>query len=168
MYSNTYAEYIDNEKYYSSKFLKAMQILDERFDENDYKFLKHLMSNRKLIDDIYEIIDDIIISEEIDHRARFLVLGDFLFSMSSYDLTDPANLVFKIRREDYLKNIRLRSLINTTFDYNFCSYIKIHKKLLIGLRIKGILIRTILRSIKDNEWGSEVYFQLKIEQSSMQ
>jgi hypothetical protein len=98
-----------------------------------------------LIDNIYEIIDDIIEKENINKNLRFLIIGDLLFSLLINNNYDPYESIFKISRNEYLKRIRLRSLINTTFDLDYYKCILIHQKILIGLRTKGITSRSIVR-----------------------
>jgi hypothetical protein len=52
------------------------------------------------------------------YDLRFLVIGDFMFSLISFDLTDPAELIFKISRDSYLSKIELRASVNIEFGYD--------------------------------------------------
>lgn len=147
------------EKIYSDKFLKNLQILDNRkFDEDEYNFLKPFF-DEEIIDNILEIIDDIFKNKDF----RYIILGDFLFSMTSLDIRDPSEILFKTNRNAYIERIRLRANINTMFNVDFNEYINKHKKLLIGLRLAKILGKTETRSLKDNSWETIIYFHIKIK-----
>jgi hypothetical protein len=145
-----YKNFIENEKKFSKKFLDSLQIFDERFNEEDYEFIKKIFMNNNLIDKIYYVIDDIIRELKQDYNMRYLVMGDFLFSMTSKELSDPSNLIFKTNRNDYINKIKLRSTINSLIGFESDTYILLHKKLIIGLRINDILERKEIRTIKDN------------------
>lgn len=162
-----YNEFILNEKELSNEFLINQQILDKRFDENEYLVIKKIFTQEKIIKKIYKVIDCLVIQEKLEFKSRFLIIGDFLFSITSFDFIDPANIVFKISRNDYIKNIFIRSEINTLFDYNYQKYIKIHKKLLIGLRIEGVLDRTIIKTKKE-DWETSIYIKLNIEKINLE
>ena len=47
---------------------------------------------------------------------RYLIIGDFLFSLSSADLTEPSELLLKTTRNAYIERMRLRATINILFD----------------------------------------------------
>ena len=64
--------------------------------------------------------------ENINKNLRFLIIGDLLFSLLINNNYDPYESIFKISRNEYLKRIRLRSLINTTFDLDYYKCILIH------------------------------------------
>jgi len=112
-----YKDFIENEKKFSKKFLNNLQIFDERFNEGDYEFIKKIFIDNNLISKIYYVIDDLILSLKQDHDMRFLVMGDFLFSMTSKELSDPSNLVLKTSRSDYLNKVRFRSIINNLIGF---------------------------------------------------
>jgi len=42
-------------------------------------------------------------------------MGDFLFSLTSFDLYDPAELIFKTPRNKYIDRIQTRAAINIFF-----------------------------------------------------
>ncbi len=157
-----YKELIENEKKISREFLIKQQILEERFNEEEYKLIKEILKQEKVIDKIYEVIDFILKEEKIDKENRFLILADFLFSMCSFEITDPSNIVLKLTRNDFIKNIIIRAEINSLMGWDFKKYIKIQKKLIIGLRKEKILEKNVIR-IKDDEWETIVYIRLKIE-----
>jgi hypothetical protein len=144
-----YKIFIEHEKICSDTFLKDMQIFDDRFVEEDYLFLSPLMDSIPT-EKILEIIDDILSKEKIDCSLRLLILGDFLFSMTSQELSDPANMLFKTTRNEYLSKIRFRSVINFYLNCDF-DYLKIHKKLLIGLRINNIIERSEIRTLSGDK-----------------
>jgi len=144
-----YKDFIENEKKFSKKFLNNLQIFDERFNEGDYEFIKKIFIDNNLISKIYYVIDDLILSLKQDHDMRFLVMGDFLFSMTSKELSDPSNLVLKASRSDYLNKIRFRSIINNLIGFRRDEYVLLHQKLIIGLRINNVLKRTEIRTAKD-------------------
>lgn len=156
-----YKIFIEHEKICSDTFLKDMQIFDDRFVEEDYLFLSPLMDSIPT-EKILEIIDDILSKEKIDCSLRLLILGDFLFSMTSQELSDPANMLFKTTRNEYLSKIRFRSVINFYLNCDF-DYLKIHKKLLIGLRINNIIERSEIRTLSGDKWETIIYFSLKYE-----
>jgi hypothetical protein len=162
-----YDEIIEFEKKLSKEFFKNWQIFENKFDENEYLFLKFFLANNILTNKIFEVINELIINEKLDQNIKFLIFNDFLFSMSSYDIKDPSNLIFKITRNSYIQNIVLRSAINTIFNYNYSEYIKIHKKLLIGLRLAKVLIKTEIRTKKNNTWETTIYFSLTIDKTSI-
>jgi hypothetical protein len=145
-----YNDFIENEKILSSKFLLYEQIFDNRFDESDYIIIKKIFENDLLINKIYCVIDKIVLQENLDFKSRFLIIGDFLFSMGSLDLKNPYNIVLKTSRNEYIGRIIERAEINSIFDYDYSKYIKIHKKLLIGLRKYDILQKNVIRLFKDD------------------
>lgn len=158
--NNKYQKFIEKEESYSRKFLSSLQILDRNLNKKEYSFLELIFKNSELIDDIYGIIDDISSKEGIGNEFRYLIMGDFIFSMTSYDVKDPANLLFKTTRDDYIKKIRLRAVINVKLGCDYHKYILLHKKLLIGLKIYKILKKTEIRTVKDKIWNTTIYFQL--------
>lgn len=154
---NDYNDFIENERRVSKKFLEGLQIFDERFNYEDYAFIKKIFDNSEFINKVYYIIDDIINSLKEDYRVRFLVIGDFLFSMTSYELSDPSHIILKTNRNSYIESIKIRSKIN---GLDSEKYILIHKKLIIGLRITGILKRTEIRKFDESSWKTTVYMQI--------
>lgn len=160
---NSYDEYLDKERANSSIFLKNFQIVDDRFDENEYKLIKSIWKNQSLIDIIYAEIDDVLHIEKAESDLRFVIISDFLFSMTSFDIRDPSEIVFKITRSEYFKRIKLRASINTFLNYNWEKYLLIHKKLLIGLRKVNILERAQVRTQKDGVWETTIYIKLKVD-----
>jgi hypothetical protein len=134
------------ESKFSNLFFKRLGILENRIDMNDYIHIKDIASNKDLIEKIYKIISEI---ENSSDETRFLILGDFLFSITSYNLADPANLVYKITRNDYLNKIKIRASMNTLLSHNKYRYIEIHKKLLLALTVNKIIKKTIIRTLVD-------------------
>ena len=158
-----YDEFIRREKEFSDRFLKSQQIITDRFNEDEYIFIKKIMEKDRIIYEIYEIIDDIIRKEKISSDIRFLMIGDFIFSMLPLNIADPENLIIKTTRNDFIKNITMRAEINTNLGCDFRQYIEMQKKLLIGLRIKKILKRIELKIInKDKNWEKIIYMELLI------
>ena len=102
------------------------------------------------IDNIYNTIDDLIKEFKYLPNDRYLIVGDFLFAFTPNDLRDPANIIFKTTRKNYLENICLRSFINESFGFNSDKYLLFHKKLLIGLRLLKILERIQIKSFQNN------------------
>lgn len=157
---NKFEEFIYYERINSEKCLHSLQIFDNRFDDSFYNFLSPLFNNDVLIDNIYSIIDNICAPFKLNNESKFLILSDFLFSMISYDLSDPANLIFKTTRNDYINRIKLRSILNTYLNYNSEQYLIMHKKLLIGLRVNKIIQKTEIRTLHIKKWETVIYFQL--------
>lgn len=157
---NGYESLIENEKKVSEKFLTSLQVFDERFNYEDYDLIKEIFTNSEIIDKIYYIIDDIVNSLKENYRVRFLVMSDFLFSMTSYELSDPSNIILKTSRSSYIENIKIRAKINKCIGLDSERYILIHKKLLIGLRITNILKRTKIRKLENDSWETIIYMQI--------
>lgn len=93
-----------------------------------------------------------------------LILGDFIhaFWMQTTINADPASLVKKVLRDQYVQYIAMRADINKTFGYDEGEYIKVHKKLLIACRLEKVITRSTIRS-KDKEWTTTVYNMLTHE-----
>ena len=162
-----YEEFIKIEKEFCARFLKTQQISSDRFDENDYLLIRELYKNEEIIEKIYNVIDYILEKEKERNISRIIVIGDFLFSIGYMNSDNPDSLVFKVTRNEYLQNIKIRADINTNFGYDYDKYIKIHKKLLIGLRDEKIIEKIIMRR-KDEEWVTIVYFKLKFEINNLE
>ena len=158
-----YKDFIENEKKFSKKFLNNLQIFDERFNEGDYEFIKKIFIDNNLISKIYYVIDDLILSLKQDHDMRFLVMGDFLFSMTSKELSDPSNLVLKTSRSDYLNKVKFRSTINNLIGFKWDEYVLLHQKLIIGLRTNNVLKRTEIRTLKDGSWETIIYMKINLD-----
>jgi len=157
-----YDEFLKNERDFGTRFLKSQQILTDRFDEREYFVIKELFKNVKMIEKVYEVIDNIIKKEKVYYMSRALIMGDFLFSICSLNSKDSACLVSKVSRDDYFNNIDIRTDINMLFDYNREEYIRIHQKLLVGLREEKIIEKNVIRK-KEKDWMSIVYFKLMFE-----
>jgi hypothetical protein len=107
-----YDGFLKNEKEFGMRFLKSQQILADRFDNNEYTIIKELFKNVKMIEKIYEVIDNIVEKRKTDYISRDLIMGDFLFSICCLNSNDSACLVAKISRDDYFNNIEIRTNIN--------------------------------------------------------
>ena len=154
-----YESFIEDEREYSRRFLKMNQICEDRFDEYEYSVIKALFNNESMISKIFVIINDLIKKEGFKYPSKYIIFGDFVFSMSSFSLEDPSNLIFKTSRSDYFKRINERAEINKDFGYQPNDYVILHKKLMIGLRAVKVIERTILRK-KDDNWETIIYFKL--------
>jgi hypothetical protein len=157
-----YEEFLEKEKKFAKEFLEKKQIWDNRFDEKEYEFIKEIFNDTELIKKIYEIIDDIIKRDKIKREVRFLVIGDFLFIMTQFNINNPSSFIFKITRDEYIRNLRIRAELNAELGFDYNNYIKMHKKLLIGLRQEKIIERTIIRRFK-NEWTTIIYLKLELK-----
>ena len=153
---------MSEERKFSKKFLKLNGILEDRVNEDDYYIIKALYKDLEKINKIYEIIDDLVKEKKFEWRSRFLILGDFVLSVSSYGLDDPANLILKTSRSDYIDKIKDRAEINKEFGYDYEKYINLHKKLIIGLKNIKLLEKSVIRMKKNNEWESIVYLKFNI------
>jgi hypothetical protein len=162
-----YDGFLKNEKEFGMRFLKSQQILADRFDNNEYTIIKELFKNVKMIEKIYEVIDNIVEKRKTDYISRDLIMGDFLFSICCLNSNDSACLVAKISRDDYFNNIEIRTNINMWFGYNREDYIWIHQKLLVGLREEKIIEKSVIR-IKEKDWVSIIYFKLMFEISNLE
>ena len=162
-----YDEFLKNEREFSARFLKSQQILTDRFSDKEYLVIKELFKNEKMIEKIYEVIDNIIKKEKLNYMSRFLIMGDFLFSICFLNSSDSSCLVSKVSRDDYFNSINIRTDINKWFDYNDKEYIKVHRKLLLGLRGEKIIEKNVIR-IKEKDWVSIIYFKLMFKIDSLE
>lgn len=156
-----YEIFIKEEREHSKKFLRMNQIPEDRFDEREYSVVMTLFQNESIVYKIFEIIDDLVRKESSSHISRYIVLGDFIFSMSSSGLEDPSNLILKTSRSDYFKRINERAEVNKSFGYEYHGYVELHKKLLLGLRGSEVLKKTVVRR-KGDDWETVIYFKLLI------
>lgn len=163
-----YKDFIENEKKFSKKFLSNLQIFDDRFNEEDYEFIKIIFMDNNLIDKIYYVIDELIIDLKQDYDMRFLVMSDLLFSMTSKELSDPSHLVLKTSRSDYLNKIRFRCTINNLIGFEWDKYMLLHKKLIIGLRVSNVLKRTEVRTLKDDSWETMIYMEINLNKINLE
>ena len=111
---NDFKSFLDDEKRRSDQFLNKIQIYEERFDPEEYSFIKQVWES-DLIDGIYEIIDNLLVREQMRSDLRFTIIGDFLFSMYSGELIDPAELILKTTRNSYIYRIKTRCVVNEIF-----------------------------------------------------
>ncbi len=140
------------------------KIYEYDFEVNYYKFIELIFNDQSFINKTYNVIDDLIKSFKLDRNKRFLIIGDFLFSIVSYGFDDPFEFVLKIERNSYINKIKLRASINTIFGIKPDDYILLHQKLLIGLVLNNTLIKKEVKIKKDN-WEKIIYFQLNINNS---
>ena len=159
---NKFEHFIKQEKIYSDTFLKNSQILDCRFSEYEYRMLKSIWLNQDLINNIYNIADDILKKDKLNKELRFLIVGDLFFSIFSNTLSDPCELIYKVSRNDYIQRIRLRAAINIVFGCDYYKYINIHQTLLIGLRLNKIAEKVIVRIKNNNDWVTMIYYIIKV------
>jgi hypothetical protein len=145
-----YDSFIREERELGKKFLRLNGILEDRLDEDEYSIIKLLFKDVNKVNKIFEIIDDLVKEKGFEWNSRFIILGYFVFSMVSCSLDDPANLILKTSRNDYIYKITERAEINKEFGYNYNKYMDLHKKLLIGLRIIKVLKKSVIR-IKNDE-----------------
>ena len=163
---NTWSHFIYHEEELNDRFLGKLNISEDRFNIEEYLHLEKIFDNCSLINKIYAIIDDIIKGKTFNTRLRHLLMGDFLFSMVSVDLTDKSHIIFKTSRNDYIAKISFRATINFFLGYNYHDYILWHRKLLIGLRINNILEKTCIRHHDGNVWISVIYFKFNLHNLS--
>lgn len=156
-----YDSFIREEREFGKKFLRLNGILEDRLDEDEYSIVKLLFKDINKVNKIFEIIDDLVREKGFEWNSRFIILGDFVFSMGSCGLDDPANLILKTSRNDYIYKINERAEINKEFGYNYHKYMDLHKKLLIGLRIIKVLKKSVIR-VKNDEWTTVVYLKFDI------
>ena len=145
-----YENFIKEEREYGKKFLQMNQIFEDRFDECEYTVAKALFKNESMVSVILENIGDLMKKEGIKCISMNVILGDFIFSMSSFSIEDPSNLILKTSRNDYFRRIGERAEINKGFGCEYHNYIDLHKKLLLGLRADGIVEKNVIRR-KDKE-----------------
>lgn len=154
-----FEQFLENEKKYSKIFLNRMQAFSLEFEVDEYSFLKNL--DNSLLKSILDTIELVLKNMSLKPEIKFLALGDFLFSMVSLSLKDPSELIYKTERTYYMDNIRLRAVINQEFDCDWSKYILLHKRLLIGLRTRNIIDKTIIKTKnKNGEWDTKIYLEL--------
>jgi len=158
-----YENFIKEEREYGKKFLQMNQIFEDRFDECEYTVAKALFENESMVSTILKNIDDLMKKEDIKCISMYVILGDFIFSMSSFSIDDPSNLILKTTRNDYFKRIWERAEINKGFGCEYYRYINLHRKLLLGLRADGIVEKNVIRRKENEKWESVVYFKLFLE-----
>jgi hypothetical protein len=107
-----YERFLKNEREFGTRFLKSQKILTDRFDNEEYSIIKEIFKNVKIIEKIYEVIDNILEKRKIDYMSKDLIIGDFLFSICCLNSNDSACLVAKISRDDYFNNIEMRTNVN--------------------------------------------------------
>jgi hypothetical protein len=143
-------DFLQNEKILNEKFMNFNKIYEYDFEVNYYKFIELIFNDQSFINKTYNVIDDLIKSFKLDRNKRFLIIGDFLFSIVSYGFDDPFEFVLKIERNSYINKIKLRASINTIFGIKPDDYILLHQKLLIGLVLNNTLIKKEVKIKKDN------------------
>lgn len=144
---------------FSETLFEKIHIHETRIEPNDYIHIKDIFKNRDLMERIYRIISTF---ENLKEEDVFLILSDFLFSITSYSPQDPANLIYKITRNDYLNKIRIRASINVMLGQDFSEYIEIHKKLLVALREDKIIKKSIIKKMVE-DWSTLLYFKLDVD-----
>jgi hypothetical protein len=92
-----------------------------------------------------DVIDNVVKKEGMDPSIRFIVLGDFLFSIMDYNRNNPTSFIYKISRGEYISKIMLRANVNMVLGHDFFKYIHLHKVLLVGFRKEGIVERNFIR-----------------------
>lgn len=158
-----YENFVKEEREYGKKFLQMNQIFEDRFDECEYTVAKALFKNESMVSAILGNIGDLMKKEDIKCIPMNVILGDFIFSMSSFSIEDPSNLILKTSRNDYFRRIGERAEINKGFGCEYHNYIDLHKKLLLGLRADGIVEKNVIRRKDKEQWESVVYFKLLLE-----
>lgn len=151
-------------------FFKKLQLPYSDFEDTTYFLVKLFFNDKRLILTLSSIITYLLRKEEklqkINNIGHF-ILSDFIFAFINHDLQDPANLVFKISRTDYLYYVSIRSRINVLFEIDPDAYQMFHKKFLVGLRVEKILTKYQIRSFKNKIWNTVIYFQLKLFQDDV-
>jgi len=161
---NVLEEYIEYENKHSNEFLENMKMKKNRFSKEEYNLFEPIFKNN-IIEKICNVIKNLIKEQKLSEEAEFMILGDFLFSMTSCDLRDPSNIIFKTSRNDYLDKIVLRCNINEYFKYSWYNsfvYLETHKKLLIGMTLEKILKKKIIKKNKNGSWESRVYYSIEV------
>jgi len=162
-----YQNFIENEIKWNKQFLNKYQIYGDRFDSDQYLTIKEIWKDSKFICSIYEIIEDILKKENNapncvpNSELRHLIFGDFIFALISVELRDPSSLAFKITRHKYMYSCKLRENIFKYITNSTINYIKIHQKLLIGLRANNLIKKSEIRT-KINSWRTIIYLEMKI------
>ncbi len=160
-----YKKFISNEKFYSKKFSCFFNLNNNKnFNESEYKHLKPFFKDEKFITQLIYEIEIILQKQKFNIDAKYLVLGDFFFSMFSHSTEDPAYLIFKNTRNKYIKNLNLRFHINKNISdiWTRETHLLIHQKLLIGLVDKNLLQKDTIRLNANDNWECIVYYTCKL------
>lgn len=159
---NDFKSFIENEKNFSIDFFQHNQIYDRNIDINDYAIIEIVFKNSNLIESIYNVIDELLYTEKMCNKLRYLVIGDFLSTISTFDIGEPSTIIFKINRTVYIQKIQIRALLNICLNCDYYKYIYFHKKLLVALRAKKLILREIINVKNKNKWETNIYFTLNI------
>lgn len=152
------------EKKNSDIFLTKYDLDIRRFERIEYTMVQSLWEDQIIINNLYTIIDDIVKNFNLDYSSRYIIIGDFLFSITSFNLYDPSELIIKINRDTYLSRIRIRCDLIYLFNIEYDLYLIIHKKLLIGVRANSIMERSVIRTKSPSkDWSSFVNFTLNVK-----
>ena len=127
------------------------------FNEMDYTHLKVFWEDKEKLDKIYEIIDDL---NPFVYGYRYSFVLDFFFAMTAYKIGSDISGVHGIDRAEYMERIVLRANIARVLGCEYTKYVLVHQKMLIGLRIKRIISRIVVRSANSGGWGSHTYLSL--------
>lgn len=160
--NKSFYKWLESEVEYSDLFNRAVGI-EFSFDLEQYDYIKNMFENRELISSIYGIIDNILSKK--DMYLRNLIMGDVLFSMKSNSILKPTNIKISFTREGYMREVRNRYIINDFIGIKIDIYLKIHKKILIGLRKEKIFEREVFRAYnkKDSTWTTGCNYHLNVE-----
>lgn len=159
---NNYDDFILNERNLSYRYNILCKINPQKFDDDDYIIIKKIFKNVDFINIIYEIIDDLIKTHKFEINYRHVMLGDLLFAFTFLEFKNVNDIFYTINRSEYIQKINERAII-----YNYIDnidkeiYEKMHKKLLIGLCIKNIITKKIVKVYKI-EWSTDVFLKLNL------
>lgn len=152
---------MNSENEFSKTFNKEILSEDREFDKSEYSLVERVFENDVFIEEALRVIENLCMNKKIDLKYLYLILGDFLFSMSIKEVVNPENLILRVTRNQYIGEIRLRAVINAKIiDPDL--YIELHKKLLIGLRNSGLISRKIALFYDEN-WSSQVILSISIK-----
>ena len=81
-----YQEYIAYEKKLARIFAQNAQTPRTQFNERDYLLVEEVCDNVETVANVFSVIDGVLKNERLGAEYRFLVFGDFLFSIISYEM----------------------------------------------------------------------------------
>jgi len=134
-----------------------------RFDETDYELIENIWGS-KLVIDLFEHVDLIIKSEGLPEELKYLMIGDFLFSLHNKDIIGGKTSVLNQERSVFLYYIKFRCNINEFFNYSGYTVKKYElamKKLLISAEYCGNIKRSFIKVRTAEGFNTVVLLKVK-------
>lgn len=149
---------IYNEEKLSIEFYNRNNMYNIKFNESNYFLLKYVCNDINITNNIIKSIRDVIKDLKVK-VCENLVFCDFVSAFKPKNIVTPNWAYIKTTRNEYLKEIKIRSYINNLdFDYEL-----FHKKLIISLRLNNVITRKEVRAFNNEKWYTSIQYTLGIE-----